>query len=79
MSMSWGDKQAMLIMATDVDPPTGLVRDWVDSALTCAPELVWTRAALVTAGGRTPCRDPHGRARSVRAAPVVAVRSACGR
>lgn len=49
MSMSWGDKQAMLIMPTDVDPPTGLVRDWVGSALTSVPTLVRMRAALVTA------------------------------
>ncbi|WP_459711548.1 ATP-binding protein [Actinophytocola sp. KF-1] len=49
MSMSWGDKQAMLIMPTDTDPPTGLVRDWIGSALTAVPELVRLRAALLTA------------------------------
>ncbi len=49
MTMSWGDKQAMLIMPTDFDPPTGLVRDWVGSALTSVPRFVRMRAALVTA------------------------------
>lgn len=49
MSISWGDKQAMLMMPTDLDPPTGLVRDWVGSALTSMPMLVRMRAALVTA------------------------------
>ncbi len=49
MSMTWGDRHAMLIMPTDLDPPTGLVRDWVGSALTSVPALVRMRAALVTA------------------------------
>lgn len=49
MSLSWGDKQAMLIMPTDLDPPTGLVRDWVGSALTRVPPFVRMQAALVTA------------------------------
>lgn len=49
MSMPWGDKQAMLIMPTDLDPPTGLLRDWVGSTLTCVPDIVRGRAALITA------------------------------
>ncbi|MFI7672241.1 ATP-binding protein [Actinophytocola sp. NPDC049390] len=49
MPMAWGDRQAMLIMPTDFDPPTGLVRDWVGAALTAVPTLVRLRAALVTA------------------------------
>lgn len=47
--MSWGGKQALLVMPTDFDPPTGLVRDWVGSAPTRVPPLARTRAALVTA------------------------------
>jgi hypothetical protein len=49
MTISWGDRQAMLIMPTELDPPTGLVRDWVGSALTYVSTLARMRAALLTA------------------------------
>lgn len=49
MPMSWGGTQAMLIMPTDLDPPTGVIRDWIGSALTSVPALLRMRAALVTA------------------------------
>jgi hypothetical protein len=49
MTMPWGDKQAMLIMPTDDDPPTAVVRDWIGGALVAVPELVRMKAAFVTA------------------------------
>jgi hypothetical protein len=49
MTISWGDRQAMLIMPTELDPPTGLVRDWVGTALICVPPLARMRASLLTA------------------------------
>ena len=49
MPISWGDRQAMLIMPTYLEPPTAVVRDWVGSALTRVPDLVRGRAALITA------------------------------
>lgn len=49
MSMSWGDRQAVLIMPTCHEPPTALVRDWVGTALTRVPDLIRGRAALITA------------------------------
>lgn len=49
MPVSRGDRQAMLIMPTYLDPPTELVRDWIGTSLTCVPDLVRGRAALITA------------------------------
>ena len=61
MTMPWGDKQAMLIMPTDEDPPTAVVRDWLGDALVAVPELVRIQAAFVTAELVTHARR-HGRA-----------------
>jgi hypothetical protein len=59
MPVSWGDRRATLIMPTDLEPSTELVRDWVGSALTSVPGLVRARAALLTAELVTNARG-HG-------------------
>jgi hypothetical protein len=61
MTMPWGDKQAMLILPTDSDPPTAVVRDWIGSALVAVPALARMRAAFVTAELVAHARR-HGRA-----------------
>lgn len=47
MATSWGDKRAMLIMPTDVDPPMDVVSDWVASTLAGVSRFGRLRAALV--------------------------------
>ncbi len=61
MTMPWGDRQAMLIMPTEKDPPTSAVREWIGDALVAVPRLVRMRAAFVTAELVTNARR-HGSA-----------------
>lgn len=47
--MSCGDRQALLMVPTATEPPTDVVRDWVESVLRSVPDLVRLRATLVAA------------------------------